>query len=252
MPAKLPGPRGLGTVGNKETRMQRRTLLGLAALPLAACSIQPLKPLPRQALGTQAQLPAWREPIAGQSWTYRVLNMYNGEWVDTVQETVAALSPTTVVRRHSARHGALQDEVQSRWGQILQDPAWDRPVVYQQPLPLWPESLSPGNRVTASTRYRPLGASYSMWISVQTRVVALERLEMAGKVHDTARIQRFIRLEHEDSSRLNYTRSDTLWLSPEIGRWVARETNGEYWRAGPRAVQFREDHFRWQLESWQA
>lgn len=229
--------------------MQRRLWLGLAAWPLTGCSIQPLKPLPVQALSPQTRLPVWREPVAGQSWTYGVLNMYNGERVDTVVETLGALSPAQVVHRRSVRHGGLPDEIQSARGQILQDPAWDRTVVYQQPLPLWPDRLEPGARLNASTRYRPLGASYSQWIAVQTRVVALERIEVAGKVHDTARVHRFIRLEHEDSSRLNYTRSDTLWLSPQIGRWVVRETNGEYWRGSPRPVQYREDHFRWVLES---
>ena len=228
--------------------MQRRTVLGLAALPLAACSIQPLQPLPRQAMDAQAQLPAWRDPGVGQSWTYRVLNMYNSELVDTVQETVASISPGILVRRRSSRHGELPEELQSRWGQILQDPAWDRTVVYLQPLPLWPDPLQPGKRVQASTRYRPLGASYSLWIEVHARVTGCERIETAGQWHDTARVERFIRLEHEDSSRLNYTRRDTLWLSPQLGRWVVRETNGEYWRAGQRPIQIREDHFRWVLE----
>ena len=231
--------------------MQRRTLLGLAALPLAGCSIQPLKPLPRQPLGPQARLPAWRDPAPGQSWTYQVLNMYNGELVDTVQETVAAVAPQPLLRRRSARHGDLPDELHGRWGQILQDPAWDRVQRYRQVVPLWPEGLQPGSYTSVDTRYQPAGASYDLWIAVQARVVGFERIEVAGVSHDTVRIQRFIRLEHEDSSRVNYTRSDTLWLSPQIGRWVVRETNGEYWQGSPRPVQFREDHFRWVLQERQ-
>ncbi len=228
--------------------MQRRTLLGLAALPLAGCSIQPLKPLPRLTLGPQARLPAWRDPVVGQSWTYQVLNMYNGERVDTVQETVAAVSPQPVLHRRSARHGDLPEEVQSRWGQILQDPAWDRVQRYRQALPLWPEGFQTGSHTSVHTRYQPAGASYDLWIAVQARVVGLERIEVAGVSHDTVRIQRLIRLEHEDSGRLNYTRSDTLWVSPRTGRWVVRETNGEYWRAAQRPFQIREDHHRWVLE----
>lgn len=230
--------------------MQRRTALGLVALPLAACSIQPMKPLPRQILGVQDRLPVWRDPVVGQSWTYQVLNMYNGELVDTVQETVASLSPSMVIRRWSSKHGELPNEVQAPWGQILQDPAWDRTMVYQQALPLWPDQLQPGKRVQASTRYRPLGASYSLWMEVHARVTGMERIEAAGQWHGTARVERLIRLEHEDSSRQNYTRRDTLWLSPQIGRWVVRETNGEYWRGSPRPVQYREDHFRWVLDGW--
>ncbi len=228
--------------------MQRRTLLTLTAFPLTACTIQPLQPLPSQSLGPQASLPAWHEPVIGQKWTYRVLNMYNGELVDTVQETLISVAPHWVLRRHSARHGDLPDEVQSRWGQILQDPVWDRTQIYQQPVPLWPDILQADSRASGYTRYRPQGASYSLWIDVRVRVMALERIEVAGIVHDTARIHRLIRLEHEDSSRLNYTRSDALWLSPRIARWAVRETNGEYWLSGRRPSQLREDHFRWVLQ----
>lgn len=232
--------------------MHRRTWLGLMAWPLAGCSLQPLKPLPRLPLDPHTRLPAWRDPVVGTSWTYRVLNMYNGELVDTVEESVVASSPPIVLRRRSARLGELADEVQSRWGQILQDPAWDRTTRYRQALPLWPERLEPGSQASAQTRYQPLGASYDLWIAVQARVAAFERLEVAGALHDTVRIERLIRLEHEDSSRINYQRSDTLWLSPQIGRWVVRETNGHYWQGGKRPVQIREDHFRWVLDRWNA
>ena len=227
--------------------MQRRTLLSLAALPVVGCSLQPLQPLSRQALDPQTRLPAWRDPVVGQSWTYRVLNMYNGDLVDTVQETVAAVSPQPVLQRRSALHGELPEEVQSRWGQILQDAAWDRVQRYRQALPLWPEGLQLGSHTSVRTRYQPAGASYDLWIAVQARVVGFERIDVAGVSHDTVRIQRLIRLEHEDSGRLNYTRSDTLWVSPQIGRWVVRETNGEYWRAAERPFQVREDHLRWVL-----
>lgn len=228
--------------------MQRRTLLSLATLPLAACSIQRLTPLPHQPMAPQSRLPVWQEPVLGQRWTYRVLNMYNSEEVDRIEETVTSLSSQIVLRRRSDRHGDLPDEIQSRWGQILQDPAWDRTQVYRQALPLWPEPLQPDSHAARHTRYRPLGASYSQWIAVQARVTGFECIEVSGKIWETARVERLIRMDHEDSTRLNYIRRDTLWISPQIGRWVVRETNGEYWRAGPRAVQFREDHFRWVLQ----
>lgn len=229
--------------------MQRRTLLSLSAWPLAACSLQPLRPLPRQPLPAQAPWPAWPAPVLGQTWTYRVLNMYNGELIDTVQERVLALAPRIVIRRHAVRQGDLPDEVQTRWGQILQDPAWDRTQVYAQALPLWPERLQPGETLSTSTRYQPLGASYWQWIAVQVRAIGLERIEVNGVWHDTLRVQRLIRLDHEDSSRLNCLRRDTLWLAPAIGRWVVRETDGEYWRGGARPSLVREDHWRWVLQA---
>lgn len=227
--------------------MQRRTLLCMAALPLAACSIQRLPPLSRQTMDSQAGLPGWRAPLLGQQWTYRVLNIYNSEEVDRVEETVTSLEPHIVLRRRSERHGDLPDEIQSRWGQILQDPAWDRTQVYQQALPLWPDTLQPDRVSSLHTRYRPLGASYSQWIAVQARVAGFERIALGERVWATARVERLIRLDHEDTSRTQYQRHDTLWLSPPIGRWVVRETRGEYWRGGTRPAHYREDHFRWLL-----
>ena len=57
--------------------------------------------------------------------------------------------------------------------------------------------------------------------------------------------------EREHITRLDTLRRETLWLAPEVGRWVARETNGEFRIAGRRGSWTgREDHFRWQLESW--
>ena len=180
--------------------MQRRTLLSLATLPLAACSIQRLTPLPHQPMAPQSRLPVWQEPVLGQRWTYRVLNMYNSEEVDRIEETLTSLSSQIVLRRRSDRHGDLPDEIQSRWGQILQDPAWDRTQVYHQALPLWPEPLQPDSHAARHTRYRPLGASYSQWIAVQARVTGFERIEVSGKIWETARVERLIRMDHEDCS----------------------------------------------------
>ena len=230
--------------------MQRRTLLTLATFPLAACTIQRLPALQQQSMGLQSSLPAWKDPVIGQQWIYRVLNIYNSAEVDRIEETVSALNPEVVLHRRSERHGELPDENQSRWGQIRQDPAWDRTQIYQQALPLWPDPLQPNSRISLHTRYQPLGASYSQWIAVQAHVTGFERIEVEGRVWETVRVERMIRMDHEDSSRLNYTRRDTLWISPQIGRWVVRETNGEYWLTGQRPTLYREDHFRWVLERW--
>lgn len=231
--------------------MDRRYLLSLLTLPLAACSLQRLPPLASQPLPSPGRLPAWRAPQIGQQWTYRVLNVYNSEQVDTVHETLTALQPHLVIRRRSERHGDLPDEVQSRPGWTLQDPVWDRTQVYDQALPLWPDVLEAGQRATGRAFYRHLGTSDREWIIVHARVSGLERLTLNGQSLDTARVERLIRLSHEDSTRLHYTRTDSLWLAPVLGRWLVRETNGEYWRAGGlRPSPLREDHFRWVLTHW--
>ena len=88
------------------------------------------------------------------------------------------------------------------------------------------------------------------WIQVHSRATAAERVTVGAGTFDTLRIDKIIRLNHQDSSRAQYLRRDSLWLAPELGRWVARETNGEYWVANRKPALYREDHLRWELESW--
>ena len=229
-------------------RITRRASFALLALP-AACSLQPLAPMRRSPLDSRSTWPAVRAPALGQTWAYRVLNFYNGEPVDTVQETISSLAPITLTRQ-STRHGELPPEIHASWGQVRQDPLWDLVQTYDTPLPLWPASLALGAAQTTDTSYRAGTSSFKLWISVQSRVGDYERVSLTSGEFDTVRIDKFIRLTHHDSSRQNFTRSETLWLAPAIGRWVARETQGEYWGSGRRPNLYREDHLRWEIESW--
>lgn len=228
--------------------LTRRAALGWLTLP-AGCSLQPLAPLRRNPLGGQTPLPAVRAPALGQHWRYRVFNVYNGELLDTVQEEVSNLLPITISRQ-SARRGDLPAEIHADWGWLQQDPAWDNLQTYDSPLPIWPTPIQLGTVQATDTAYRAGTSTFKLWLSVHSRVRALERVEVSAGQFDTVRIDKFIRLTHSDSSRQNFTRSDTLWFAPAIGRWVARETNGEYWAYSRRPTQWREDHLRWELQDW--
>ena len=226
----------------------RRATLVLLALP-AACGLQPLAPLARSPLDSPRSWPAVRAPAPGQRWVYRVLNFYNGEVVDTVQEQISGLDPITLSRR-SARHGELPPEIHAAWGQVRQDPLWDWVQTYDTPVPLWPGSLALGAEQAIHTGYHAGTGSFKLRIGVHTRVGGYERVRLASGEFDTVRIDKFIRLTHHDSTRQNFTRRDTLWLAPGIGRWVARETQGEYWGSERPPNLYREDRLRWEIESW--
>ena len=65
------------------------------------------------------------------------------------------------------------------------------------------------------------------------------------------RIERYIRQQHHDFSRLETIRHETLWMAPEIGRWVARELWGEYLVPDDNgSYRGLEAHHRWELVSW--
>jgi hypothetical protein len=50
------------------------------------------------------------------------------------------------------------------------------------------------------------------------------------------------------SEKVAAQRLETVWFAPEIGRWVARESQGAYYQdVGER---FQEDRSRWELLEW--
>ena len=230
--------------------MQRREVLwGLTAV-LSGCTLQRLANVqPEVALGEpQGTL---RAPAWGQEWAYGKYNVYNSELLATELHRVQRMATEVVVDIRSPTGVLLGVERHAVWGQLLQDPAWDLTQRFERAVPLWPASLALQAREFINTRYQSESGSFFYWVQVQTTVVAWERLSLPIGAFDVWRIERFIRLSHPDVTRLETVRRDTLWLSPEIGRWVMRETVGQYRVPGGRKSNwFNEDHFRWELQSW--
>lgn len=233
--------------------LRRRQLsLALLGLPLAGCAYRPLPDLPTEAAPTPASPPAWRPLATGQRWTYRKYNGFNAELLATEEHEVVAIEPLVRIRQRNAATSAVQEEVQLVGGRLLQrDPAWDFVQNYAPALPLWPAELTPGASSVFWGEYNIDGFSYLNWISQHTRVRGWETVTLPQGRMMALRIEHFIRLQHHDFSRTETTRRDTLWLAPEIGRWVARETTGEYFVGGANGgFRGREAHHRWELVSW--
>ena len=233
------------------TLNRRNALLAVIALP-AGCAIQPLAPFTVTAIPAPAAPRALRAPLVGQGWTYRQLNFFNSSVVDVIQETITSVAPSIVVHRQAASGAILPDERHAAWGQLLRDPVWDYPMNCETPLPLWPAPLAVGANRAADTRYRMDGGSVRFWINVSCTVRGWERVTVGAGTFDTLRVERLIRLDHQDPTRVETVRRDSLWLSPEVGRWVARETSGEYVLQGSSRMwsSSAEDHFHWELTAW--
>jgi hypothetical protein len=235
------------------TLNRRSALLAALALP-AGCAIRSLPPFAIAAVPAPRGAGSLRAPRVGQRWTYRKLNFFNSSLVDVVQETVASVATTVDVTRQANSGAALPDEKHAVWGQLLRDPTWDYPMSFERPVPLWPASLAEGSRTTASSHYLMDDGSFRYWIQVSCFVRGWERLTVSAGTFDTLHIDRLIRLQHHDFTRVDTLRRDTMWLSLEVGRWVARETSGEYRQAGSSRWLLdysKEDHFRWELTAWQ-
>jgi len=235
------------------TLNRRSALLAVLALP-AGCAIQPLAPFPSTAIPAPSGPRSLRATVVGQSWAYRQLNFFNSSELDGAQETVAAVGPTIGVSRQGRGSGAaLADERHAAWGQLLRDPVWDYPMNFEVPVPLWPASLTVGAKASVNTHYRMDGGSIRFWFQVTCVVRGWERVTVGAGTFDTLRVERMIRMEHQDHTRAETLRYDTMWLSPEVGRWAARETSGEYRLLGSTGMwngYSPEDHFRWELTGW--
>jgi hypothetical protein len=229
---------------------KRRSLLALLALP-AGCAIQYLPPLATSQLSRGASVGVIRAPALGQTWTYQKFNVYNSQLLDTVKEEVVDVAGGIRISRRSVNNLAVGDEFQPVWGRVQEDPYWDSLQTYEVPMPLWLDNFALGTSQSSSTHYRSGRSSFRYWINARTTVTAWEQIELSCGSFETVRIEKIIRLNHPDISRLDTVRRDTIWFAPEVGRWVARETNGEFRISGRRGGWTgREDHFRWQLESW--
>ena len=235
------------------TLNRRNALLAALALP-AACATRALPPFAATAIPPPGGSRSLRAPVVGQSWTYRKLDFFNSGLLDVVQETVTSVAPTIDVARHANSGAVLAHEAHAAWGQLLRDPAWDYPMTFDMPVPLWPPSLAEGARTTVNSHYHMDGGSFRYWVQVHCVVRGWERVTVSAGTFDTLRIDRLIRLEHHDFTRVYTLRRDTMWLSLDVGRWVARETYGEYRHAGGSFVLLdfsREDRFHWELTAWQ-
>lgn len=87
--------------------------------------------------------------------------------------------------------------------------------------------------------------------AIGLQFVGWEKVNLPVGTFETMHFEKLIRLFQYDSFRMDTVRRDSIWIAPEIGRWIVREMNGEYRVSGGKGVSIRrEDNFRWQLESW--
>lgn len=229
---------------------RRHLLVASLALP-AGCSLQRLPALPSESSPAPASPPDLRPPAAGQTWTYRQMNVFNSAQVDTLTERLTSDNGWTLLRQ-SGQGRVLHPERHARWGEVVEDPGWDVPMRLEHALPLWPHVLTP-QAWSVRTHYREPRGSYRYWLQMDAQLTGWERIQVPAGSFLTARVARMLRLQHPDHTRVDTLRREVLWLAPEVGRWVAREAQGKYLMPTgdrPGGDVYLEDHFRWELTAW--
>jgi hypothetical protein len=190
----------------------------------------------------------------GDVWEYMEINRYNNLRQATVSHRVASIDPVIRIA-HTARTGEFGQETtverteeiyDSLWT-IKQEPAYDRPLVFERPLPFLPTVFEAGRREIFQTAFKVDGSSKLYYWRSQLFAAGWEKVQVPAGDFSALRIERTSWFAHPDSFRFDAVRRDTIWYSPEINRWVRREWTGEYRSSSSLRLQMREDWVRWDL-----
>jgi len=248
-------------------RLSRRTFLLMSAALPVGCAINPGD-------GPAAPAAAIREPAIGQTWRYAKHDYFTKAIVDTQVDEVTAVGPMVEINSHTeatqpAHTGtnhtlawlqnifshphelkSVPSEYQLPWGMIVVDPHWGQVQVYEKPIPLWPTKLEPGWHAHIDTRYKTSEEAGLPWDQTM-KAEAWETVTVPAGAFRTLRYTNLINFTSSDLSRTHSIRRETIWLAPELGRWVARESHGTYYFDESTADdQNQESGYRWELLSW--
>jgi hypothetical protein len=194
--------------------------------------------------------PTVRPPKVGQEWTYVQRNVFDGKTLGLITERVASVGSSIVIERTDENGGRFSDEVQGPWGMVITDPHWERTVIFNPPIPLWPQELLASWSKQTISKYSLAGypdSSYQWQVYMGAH--GWEQINVPAGSFLTLRYQNLINYQSDDGNKVNCIRKETIWFAPSIGRWVARESSGSYMILGV-LVPFLEDSYHWQLTSY--
>lgn len=246
---------------------RRFFLLATAVLPIGCASS-------RREPELTTPSPTVRQPVVGQSWRYAKHDFFTRALVDIQEDQIASVGRTVEINsrtesekdEHAASTGSLNwvrkyfdhprtggplpSEVQDPWGMVLVDPHWAQVQVYETPIPLWPTQLQPGWKTHIKSKYKTSDETGLPWEQTM-KAEAWETVTVPAGQFKALRYINDIRFTSSDLSRANSVRRETIWLAPEIGRWVARESHGTYYFDESVADdQYNESSYRWDLLGW--
>lgn len=250
------------------TFSRRAFLASIPVLSAAGCAAR------RSAVNLSSVNTDIRPPAVGQFWRYSKTDPVSNLLIDTELTRVTSVGPTVEleslsenpeqsmnrswgapwlqpIKRGNTHAGPMPNEVQQPWGLVLVDPHWSQLQVYEKPIPLWPTILHPGWSDRINTKYRtaidqaPLPWQLTM-VAHRWEIVAVP----AGRFQ-ALRFTNLINFQSTDNFRVDSQRRETIWFAPEVGRWVARESTGIYYRGDSvDDRQQRGNSYRWNLLSW--
>jgi hypothetical protein len=247
----------------------RRDFLYLAAAASVGCAARKT-----QIPSPGGPPPSVRNPAVGQSWRYAKHDYFTGKLVDIQIDRVSKIGRSIEIESRSERVAdkpitlpswddswwqeymdsdapvaPAPTEVQKPWGMIVIDPHWSEMQAFEKAIPLWPSQLVPGWSNTVDTYYKNPDSTESMPSQLTMRAQRWESISVPAGHFSALRFYNIINFRFRDAAERTATlRQENIWIAPEIGRWVKRESRGVFRESV--GYEVKESSYRWELLSW--
>lgn len=174
-------------------------------------------------------------PAPGDTWSYRVINAYNGETRGSVRYRVEKADADRValaVTPDQPALGSARTDVYTAAGLGVRQPLinHDQPVEYEfaQPYPAYDFPLENGK--SWSTRVEATNAANGRKASVRVdgSVLGTERITVPAGAFDTVKIRRRIYAGDFEGARSETNIVETEWYAPSLGRAVKLDRDSSY------------------------
>jgi hypothetical protein len=228
----------------------RRLFIAASAIAPIGCGI----PISRDhgiPVAAPMPMPLVRLPQIGQEWRYLERDFFSGQTRGVVVEKISSVGKTITVSRSDEYGSPLPSEIQGPYGMVIADPHWGKVLNFNPAIPLWPEKMSGSWNKEVFSKYNISGYpqnknEWQLYMSAH----GWEKITVPAGDFIALRFQNTINYESEDINKMNCIRSETIWFSPQIGRWVARESSGSYQVRDTIGPFLLEGSTKWQLLSW--
>jgi len=200
---------------------------------------------------TPMPVPVVRPPQVGQEWRYIEKDFYSGDTRGIVVEKISGVGKTITVSRSDESGSTLANEIQAPYGMVARDPHWGKVLNFNPAIPLWPQEMSDNWNKQVFSKYHVNGfpQNENAW-QLYMSASGWEKITVPAGDFIALRFQNTINYESEDENKMNCMRSETIWFSPQIGRWVARESSGSYQIRDTIGPFLLEGSIKWELLSW--
>jgi hypothetical protein len=231
-------------------QVSRRLFIAASAIAPIGCATSLTRVL-GVSVPAPMPIPAVRLPKIGQEWRYIEKDFYSGDTRGIVVEKINGVGKTITVSRADETGSILPSEIQGPYGMVVRDPHWGKVLNFNPAIPLWPQEMSGKWNKQVFSKYHVNGfpQNENAW-QLYMSASGWEKITVPAGDFIALRFQNTINYESEDENKMNCMRSETIWFSPQIGRWVARESSGSYQIRDTIGPFLLEGSIKWELLSW--